>query len=129
MIFGIGTDIVEIERIAKIYAKFHNSFAERILSQGELNEFNNLAGGQISFLAKRFATKEAFVKALGTGFINKIDFASFGTKHDSLGKPEASYSPEIQRILDENGINNIHISVSDEKKYALAVVILEKNFS
>ena len=124
MIFGLGTDIVEIERIEKLYSKYGINFANRILNPKEQKD---LEGNRfpVKFLAKRFAAKEAFVKALGTGFSNNIQFADIIIAHDELGKPILKTSKNLQLLMQDRNIIRSHISISDERLYAMASVILE----
>ena len=124
MIFGIGTDIVEVSRIAASINAFGDSFAERVLAESELEGYQN---SQIKarFLAKRFAAKEAFSKALGTGLRAPATFQNIAISHDDLGKPILVLAPELLAFMQENNIQHTHISISDEKNLATAFVILE----
>lgn len=124
MIYGIGTDIVEVARIAESLERFGYAFAERILSKHEMQEFVQ-SHIQARFLAKRFAAKEAFSKALGTGLRAPATFANIGVAHDDLGKPLLDLAPELQALLDAKNIRCAHISISDEKSLAAAFVVLE----
>ena len=78
------------------------------------------------FLAKRFAAKEAFAKALGTGLREPATFQNIGITHDDLGKPVLDLAPPLQKLLDKKGIIQQHLSISDEKALAAAFVVLEK---
>jgi len=124
MIFGIGTDIVEVARIEDSLARFGNGFAERILNEAEWQSYmqSNTAA---RFLAKRFAAKEAFAKALGTGLRGPATFQNIGVTHDDLGKPVLDIAAELQQLLDSKGIRFMHLSISDEKALAAAFVVLE----
>jgi holo-[acyl-carrier protein] synthase len=124
MIFGIGTDIVEVSRIAASINAFGDSFAERVLAESELEGYQN---SQIKarFLAKRFAAKEAFSKALGTGLRAPATFQNIAISHDDLGKPILVLAPELLAFMQEKNIQHTHISISDEKNLATAFVILE----
>ena len=125
MIFGIGTDIVEVSRIEDSLARFGDAFAERILTAAEYDEY--LASKtRARFLAKRFAAKEAFAKALGTGIRGPAAFENIGVSHDALGKPILVLAQELQSLLDAKGIVHKHLSISDEKALAAAFVVLEK---
>lgn len=124
MIFGIGTDIVEVSRIEDSLARFGNAFALRILSEREMQEFM-LSNTQARFLAKRFAAKEAFAKALGTGIRSPASFESIAVTHDDLGKPFLDLAPELQAYVDARHIRFQHLSISDEKMLAAAFVVLE----
>jgi len=124
MIYGIGTDIVEVSRIEESLARFGDAFAQRILSEREWLEFGQ---SQIKgrFLAKRFAAKEAFAKALGTGLRAPATFGNIGISHDDLGKPVFDLAPELQDYLEQRAICACHLSISDEKALAVAFVVLE----
>jgi len=124
MIFGIGTDIVEVSRIAASINAFGDSFAERVLATSELEGYQN---SQIKarFLAKRFAAKEAFSKALGTGLRAPATFQNIAISHDDLGKPILLLAPDLLAFMQEKNIQHTHISISDEKNLATAFVILE----
>jgi holo-[acyl-carrier protein] synthase len=124
MIFGIGTDIVEVSRIEDSLARFGEHFAQRILTEREWQAFE-LSQTKARFLAKRFAAKEAFAKALGTGLRVPATFQNIGVAHDDLGKPVLDLAPELQALLDERGIRFQHLSISDEKALAVAFVVLE----
>lgn len=124
MIYGIGTDIVEVSRIEDSLARFGNDFARRILSEREMQDFLQ-SNTQARFLAKRFAAKEAFAKALGTGVRSPATFENIGVTHDDLGKPVLDLAPVLQAHLDAKGIRFQHLSISDEKMLAAAFVVLE----
>ncbi|HWT28704.1 MAG TPA: holo-ACP synthase [Methylophilaceae bacterium] len=125
MIFGIGTDIVEVARIEDSLARFGDAFAQRILTEQEWLSFQQ-SKTQGRFLAKRFAAKEAFAKALGTGLREPATFQNIGITHDDLGKPVLDLAPPLQKLLDKKGIVQQHLSISDEKALAAAFVVLEK---
>ena len=123
-IFGIGVDIVDLDRINNIYSKYGNKFVHKILNNNEINSFN-LSKNKISFLAKRFAAKEAIGKALGIGIMNGFLLKNISIDHDVLGKPIAKLNKRKEFELYSNKI--IHISISDEKKFAVAnALILSK---
>jgi holo-[acyl-carrier protein] synthase len=124
MIFGIGTDIVEVSRIEASIHQFGDDFAKRILAT---SEFQSYQDSQIKprFLAKRFAAKEAFSKALGTGLRAPATFQNIAVSHDDLGKPVLLLADELQFFLDSKRITQTHISISDEKNLAAAFVVLE----
>lgn len=124
MIYGIGTDVVEVSRIESSLARFGDAFSQRILTEAELMEF---ATSQVKarFLAKRFAVKEAFGKALGTGLRAPVTMQSIGVGHDELGKPVLALAPDLQRWVNARGIRAMHVSISDEKALAVAFVVLE----
>ena len=125
MIYGIGTDIVEVSRIEDSLARFGDAFAQRILNEREWLAYSQ-SQTQARFLAKRFAAKEAFAKALGTGLRAPATFQNIEVVHDDLGKPMLNLAPELQALLDKQSIRHAHLSVSDEKALAAAFVVLEK---
>ena len=124
MIFGIGTDIVEVKRIRNLDSL--EKFADKILSFNELEVFKSQTDEkQVTFLAKQFAAKEAVSKALGTGIGKDIRFNQIEILRNSDGKPYLNHDGMITTIFNDLGITKTHVSLSDEKKYALAFVILE----
>ena len=125
MIYGIGTDIIQIQRIKDM--KSQKSFAQKILSKEELHTYSQLnQEQQIMYLSKQFSGKEAFSKAIGTGISGEINFKSIKILRDSCGKPFFDFSKEIKKLLNDLGIRQSHVSLSDESEYAIAFVILEK---
>ncbi len=124
MIIGLGTDIAEIERIEKALNRSGEAFAQRILTQQELETFNSLKQ-QGRFLAKRFAAKEAASKALGTGIAHGVSFQDFEISNDDNGKPVLILSGKALQIAQASAVQNLHITISDERHYAVATVILE----
>jgi holo-[acyl-carrier protein] synthase len=124
MIFGIGTDIVEVTRIEHSLTQFGDEFAKRILAPSELESYQN-SKIKARFLAKRFAAKEAFSKALGTGIRAPVSFQNIAVSHDELGKPILVLADELQIFVQAKSISNMHISISDEKNLAAAFVVLE----
>jgi holo-[acyl-carrier protein] synthase len=125
MIYGIGTDIVKIERINELYDKYQNKFIEKILSKDELNIFNSfpLKRRRVAYLAKRFAAKEAFVKALGTGFREDINFTSISVYNNKLGRPNLDLTDSVKSYLPKDA--KYYISLSDEEDLVMAMVIIE----
>lgn len=124
MIYGIGTDIVRIQRIDDNLEHYGERFANRILTANELNEFQ-ASSRKSHFLAKRFAAKEAAAKALGTGFRDGLNLRDISVTNDELGKPLLLFSPRAQQELKSRGIGNCHLSLSDERDYAVAFVTFE----
>ncbi|NTS76418.1 holo-ACP synthase [Catenovulum sp. SM1970] len=119
-IFGIGTDIAEIVRFETVSARF----AERVLAKEELVEYQNKKQPH-RYLAKRFAAKEAASKALGTGIAQGISFHDFIVANKSSGQPYLIVQGKAKTIMDDAGIVHCHLSISDEKHYAVATVLLE----
>jgi len=124
MIFGIGTDIVEVSRIGASIEEFGDAFAARILAESELESYH-ASHIKARFLAKRFAAKEAFSKALGTGLRAPATFQNIVVSHDDLGKPILILAPALQLFINAKNITQMHISISDEKNLAAAFVVLE----
>ena len=125
MIFGIGTDLVEVKRIHEM--KSYESFATKILSAEELLVFKELSKSKkINYLSKQFAGKEAFAKAFGSGIRKDLNFKAIKILRDNLGKPFFEFNANLQKVVDDFGITRSHVSLSDESEYALAFVILEK---
>ncbi|TLS34903.1 holo-ACP synthase [Pseudalkalibacillus caeni] len=116
MIIGTGIDIVEIERIKGSFER-NERFADRILTEGEKDKFNTLSGHRkMEFLAGRFAAKEAFAKAKGTG-IGELSFKDIEVLNDASGAP----------FIKSETKDNVHLSISHSKHYAVAQVILESS--
>lgn len=124
MIYGIGTDIVGVPRLQVNLERFGERFAARILTDSEMVGFRQVHG-KAHFLAKRFAAKEAMAKALGTGFRDGLSLRDIAVDNDALGKPLLVFSAELEKRLQLLGVKQRHISLSDEKGYAVAFVILE----
>ncbi len=125
MIFGIGTDIVSIERIRKSLSRHGNKLAKKILTQAEYCEFEQINGSSAQYLAKRFAVKEAVAKAMGTGFRNGLLLSHIGTSHDEQGKPQLVLTGKAQDFIQQHKISKTYVSISDEVEHALAFVTLE----
>ncbi|MDQ3187260.1 MAG: holo-ACP synthase [Pseudomonadota bacterium] len=125
MIYGIGTDLVEPSRIARLLEKYGERFARRLLTDEEWPDYIN-SGQPAMFLAKRFAAKEALSKAIGTGMRYPVSLSHIGIIHDRLGKPYFAFHPALSVLVRNEGITNHHLSISDELNLACAFVILEK---
>lgn len=123
MIVGIGTDLVRVARLEEGLARFGESLARRMLAEAEWAEFLR-EPRPAHFLAKRFAAKEAVAKALGTGFRYGMKLSDIGVIHDQAGRPGLSYSGVTALRVRERGVSASHISLSDERDYALAFVVL-----
>ena len=126
MIYGIGTDIVSIERVQSIINKNRDGFINRILTEHERALFANKADSA-AFCAKRFAAKEAFSKALGTGIGRVLSFQDLTVRSNENGKPYFMPSEKLRLYLKDKGIKQGHLSISDESQNALAFVVLEAN--
>jgi len=122
VILGIGTDLVEIARIRRAWERHGTRLAERMLGEVERRRLPD--GDPSAWLAKRFATKEAVAKALGTGFRDGLRLADIQTRHDGNGRPEVVLDGEAARRLASLGGGSVSLSVSDERAYALAFVVI-----
>ena len=126
-ILGVGVDIIENSRIAKSLK--NNLFIKRIFANSEILTSKKIKDKK-SYYSKRFAAKEAFVKAIGTGFRNNLNFKDISIVNDELGKPSFIISEKIKKIVKKQfkiSSFNFFLSISDEKKYSIAYVILQKN--
>lgn len=126
MIHGIGNDIVEIRRLTEALQRHGRRFAQRILTETELLGFDQSAM-PAAYLAKRFAAKEAAVKALGTGFRHGISLRHIEITRDAAGRPGLLFKGEMANRVASMGIAASHLSLSDEKDYALAFVVMERS--
>jgi holo-[acyl-carrier protein] synthase len=124
MIYGVGTDVVEIERIEQALARFGDRFARRILCAPELSRFKNHRM-PAAYLAKRFAAKEAFTKALGTGIRAPANWHGVWVENLPSGKPVLRFSVSLEKLLQDREIRSSHLSLADERGMAMATVILE----
>ena len=124
MIVGLGTDIVDMERIEKIAERFGERFAGHILHPEELEQWRE--SPHPTFLAGRFAAKEALVKALGTGFSQGIVMSDILIHKGVDGEPVAQLSGAALQRLQALGGDSIHVSISHDRHSAMAVVILER---
>jgi holo-[acyl-carrier protein] synthase len=125
MIFGIGTDIVKIERVAAVYERFGGHFVERLLLPEERAVFD-ANKRPARFLAMRFAAKEAIVKALGTGFGHGVWIRDVGFIANAWGRPEVRFSPRGRAVADRLGAGDGHVSLTDEAGLVVAVAILTR---
>ncbi|WP_130831056.1 holo-ACP synthase [[Erwinia] mediterraneensis] len=123
-IIGLGTDIVEIERIAGVLSRSGDRLARRVLSQAEWLQYQ--AHQQpVRFLAKRFAVKEAAAKAFGTGIRGGLAFNQFEVYNDELGKPGLRFFLHASEVAERLGVKSVHVTLADERHYACATVIIE----
>lgn len=125
MIFGVGTDIVAVARLGKLFARHGERALAKLLAPREHADFAR-ASDPARFLAKRFAAKEALGKALGIGVAVPATLPNIAVVHDALGKPAFQYAGELAAYLAERGLT-AHLSISDEKDFALAFVVIEQS--
>ena len=125
MIYGIGTDLVEPTRIARSLERYGERFAKRILTDSEWLDYSR-SSKPVIFLANRFAAKEAFAKAVGTGLRHPVNLSHISVTHDPLGKPCFVFHPDLDQFIRDKGIVNHFLSISDELNLACAFVVLEK---
>lgn len=124
MIVGIGTDVVSIERIQGVLDRHGERFVKRVLTPQERTRFERTKM-KASHLAKRWAAKEAFSKAIGTGIHAPFTWQSITVGRDPKGKPLVIPSPEMARHLESMGVTRSHVSLTDDAGVALAFVVLE----
>jgi holo-[acyl-carrier protein] synthase len=124
MILGIGTDLCEVGRIEKALERFGERFAARVLVAKELEVFRRRRK-RAAYLAKRFAAKEAFSKALGTGIHFPVNWHNVWVVNDRSGKPVLEFSRPLAALLKRRGIDKVHVSLTDEIGMACAFVIVE----
>jgi len=125
MIYGIGLDIVDVRRIRSAWRRFGERLARRLLHREELLEYAACRRPEY-YLAKRLAAKEALVKALGTGFRDGIVASQLLLTHLSSGQPQLHCQGIAGKLLLERGITERHVSITDEKHYVLACVVLAR---
>lgn len=124
MIYGIGIDVVEPHRIERLLHKYGERFARRVLTMREWPGYEK-TGKPVFFLANRFAAKEAFSKAMGTGFRYPVTLQCISVIQNRLGKPGLEFHPNLAALVEERGIVGHHVTISDEKTLACACVVLE----
>ena len=124
-IIGNGVDIVDNRRIGKLIN--NNNFIKRIFTKNEIKSSKHKVN-KVNYFAKRYAAKEAFVKALGVGFRNKINFSDIEITNNTLGKPKITITNKLKEVLKKKFKSKklkFYVSLSDEKKHSIAYVILE----
>ena len=125
MIFGVGTDIVELSRVQAAYDRFGEKFAQRILMDEEM-ELYRRCKRRVRFLAMRFAGKEAAVKAMGTGFAHGVWLRDVGIINNDWGRPLLVWSERGRRVCERLGIGDGHVSLTDEAGLIMAFAVVEK---
>ena len=128
MIHGIGVDLVTVSRVRRVHERFASRFERRVLTDAERAELAALPEGAdpARFLAKRYAVKEAAVKALGTGERRGVLLRDFGLSHDALGKPELTVEGVGAELCERARITARHVSLTDELDAVAAFVVLER---
>lgn len=125
MIFGVGSDVVELARVVRSWERFGMRFARRILTAHELAAFDG-ARDKPRFLARRFAAKEAIAKALGTGFAHGISPRMLGIVADAWGKPQVALEPQAATVAERLGAGRGFVSIADESEIVLAFAVFER---
>ncbi len=125
MVLSIGIDIVEVYRIREAVARTPR-FAERVFTEAERQYCESKGAAAAQSYAGRFAAKEAFLKAIKTGWRGKIGWQEIEVETDADGVPSLRVSGEAKRIADERGATAIHVSISHTAEHAVAQVLLEK---
>ncbi|MBS1170861.1 MAG: 4-phosphopantetheinyl transferase [Burkholderiaceae bacterium] len=129
MIYGIGTDIIQISRVEDALARFGDRFAERILGPEEMVRYQRrkakVEARGVRYLATRFAAKEAFSKAIGLGMHMPMSWRAMQTLNVPSGKPIVVCSGELQALMEQEKLS-AQVSITDEAEYAVAFVIVEK---
>jgi len=123
VVYGVGVDLVDIGRIERVFERFGERFAGRILTAHEMSAWR-ASRFAAPFLAKRFAVKEAFFKALGTGLRRGMSWHDVEVRHDPLGKPRLVIGGYCAELMNARGALECHASITDERRYALAFVVL-----
>ena len=124
MILGTGTDLIDVRRIERALARFGHRFAQRVLVDDEYQRFCAHAR-PAHYLAKRFAAKEAFSKAMGTGIHFPVNWHNVSVANERSGRPYLKFSQPLATLLEQRGISRAHLSLSDEVEMACAFVVLE----
>ncbi len=124
MIFGVGTDIVEMSRMQGTWQRFGEHFANRILMDEEMLLFRKTKN-PARFLAMRFAGKEATVKAMGTGFAHGVWLRDVGITSNEWGRPLIIWSERGQKVCRELGIGKGHVSLTDDAGLVMAFAVVE----
>lgn len=125
MIFGIGVDLVETPRIARLLEQYGERFARRVLTDVEWPGYLRTTK-PVLFVANRFAAKEAFSKAMGTGFRYPVTLQNISVVQNKAGKPSYALSAALSVLMQQHDITGHHLTITDEKSMACAVAIIEK---
>jgi holo-[acyl-carrier protein] synthase len=125
MIYGIGIDVIQPHRVARLLEKYGDRFVKRVLTPLEQPRYLRSAQ-PVLFLANRFAAKEAFSKAMGTGFRYPVTLQCISVVQNSAGKPGLAFNEALEAMVQRNGITGHYLTISDESNLACACVVLEK---
>ena len=126
MIYGIGVDVLEPHRIVRLLEQYGERFARRVLTVDEWPLYER-SPRPMQFVANRFAAKEAFSKAMGTGFRFPVTLGQINVLQDRRGKPELFFRTELKRLVDAERITGAYVTISDERSVVCAVVVLERS--
>lgn len=124
MIYGIGIDVLEPQRVARLLDRYGDRFVRRVLTPAERPGYQKTVR-PVLFIANRFAAKEAFSKAMGTGFRYPVTLQCISVVQNRAGKPSLAFHPNLERMITDRGIIGHHLTISDEKSLACACVVLE----
>jgi holo-[acyl-carrier protein] synthase len=124
VIVGVGTDLIEVGRVQRALDRWGERFARKVLVELELERFARHRK-PAHYLAKRFAAKEAFSKAMGTGIRHPVSWQNIGVANLPSGRPVLRFSPPLEALLAQRGVVAVHVSLTDERDMAAATVILE----
>lgn len=125
MIYGIGIDLVENDRLDKIIARWGSKFLQRVYSAGEIEYCEKHAQSSINYGA-RFAAKESFLKALGIGMGMGVKLNEIEVVHNEKGKPDLFLWGEAKKQIENRNVEKIHLSLTHTRNYSTAIVLLEK---
>jgi holo-[acyl-carrier protein] synthase len=125
VIFGIGVDVLKVERVERVFAKYGERFVNHLLLPAERAQLARTAR-PVRFLAMRFAAKEAIVKGMGTGFAHGVWIRDVGVVQNAWGKPEVVYSERGAKVRDALGVGEGHVTLTDEAGLIVAVAVLLK---
>lgn len=124
MIYGIGIDVIQPHRVARLLDKYGERFVRRVLTPLEQPRYARTRS-RVLFLANRFAAKEAFSKAMGTGFRYPVTLQCISVVQNSAGKPGFTFNAPLEELVRRRGIAGHHLTISDESSLACACVVLE----
>jgi holo-[acyl-carrier protein] synthase len=124
VILGTGTDLIDVRRIERALARFGHRFAQRVLVDDEYRRYRTHTK-PAHYVAKRFAAKEAFSKAMGTGIHFPVNWHNVSVANERSGRPYLKFSEPLSALMSQRGIRRTHLSLTDEIEMACAFVILE----